>query len=549
MTGADLVVEHLKRMGVERVFTLCGNGLDPFHAACDDAGLPLVTVHNEQAAAYMAEVEGRLTRSVGVCAVSSGVAHSNALTGVVNAFYDGSPLLLITGASEQSDYGLGHFQELDQVALAAPVCKLARRVTNPRLVGHAVDEACATAVAPRPGPVHLTIPVDVFEADVPDALRPERDLSLTTVAATPAGPGLLACAATLINQSERPLIIAGSGVYYADGEGPLAAFAAAAGAPIMIPIWDRGCVSRPSPDFAGFLGPASGEPDLLRDADLLILAGARVDYRLGYLAPPAVAHDPYIIRISPDPAELAQGRPAPVALLGDPASVFSQLLESPVAAHTPWRDEAPPRAQAFRARWRCAPREIDSRMTGRALVDALAPFITDDTLFLIDGGDIGQWAHMLLGDRYPGHWLTCGASAVVGWGLPGAIAAKLRRPQSPVILLSGDGAAGFTLAELETAVRYKTPFTMIVADDAGWGIVTAGQTRKYDRPISSPLGPIQYHLAAQSFGALGALARTPQELTSAFQQSLTTDLPTLIHVPLSHCSPTTLPPQDDRAHT
>ena len=540
MTGADLVVEHLKQTGVARVFTLCGNGLDPFHAACDDAGLALVTVHNEQAAAYMAEVEGRLTRSVGVCAVSSGVAHSNALTGVVNAFYDGSPLLLISGASEQESYGLGHFQELDQVALAAPVCKLARRVTDPLLVGRAIDEACATAAASRPGPVHLTIPVDVFDADVPDSLRPTGDVSVTTHVCTPADAELIERAACLVKESRRPVIVAGSGVYYADAERPLAAFAAAAGAPIMIPIWDRGCVCRPSPDFAGFLGPASGEPDLLADADLVILAGARVDYRLGYLAAPAVADDLRVIRISADPVEIDQGRPADVALAGDPASVFNQLLEAAPAAHASWRDEARKRVEAFRARWRLAPREIDSRMTGGALVEALAPFITDDTLFLIDGGDIGQWAHMLLGDRYPGHWLTCGASGVVGWGLPGAIAAKLRHPQSPVILLSGDGSAGFTMAELEVAVRYNTTFVMVFADDGGWGIVTAGQTKKYGRAISSHLGPIRYDLVAEGFGAKGVCASNEQEVATALRDALAGDRPTVIHVPTSPCSPTTV---------
>ncbi|MDP6439345.1 MAG: thiamine pyrophosphate-binding protein, partial [Candidatus Brocadiia bacterium] len=166
MNGADIVVRRLRLLGVERVFTLCGNGLDPFHAACDRAGMELIDVHNEQAAAYMADTHARLTKSIGVCAVSSGIAHANALTGVLNSYFDGSPVLLITGSSPLTNYGLGHFQELDQVALARPVCKYAERVERVDLVRHAVDEACAAATSGRPGPVHLTIPVDVFEAEV-----------------------------------------------------------------------------------------------------------------------------------------------------------------------------------------------------------------------------------------------------------------------------------------------------------------------------------------------------------------------------------------------
>ena len=538
MTGADLAVATLRSLGVERVFTLCGNGLDPFHAACDEGGLQLVTVHNEQSAAYMAEVEGRLTRGVGVCAVSSGVAHMNALTGVVNAWYDGSPMLLVTGASEEATYGLGHFQELDQLALAAPACKLARWVTNPRLVGQAMEEACGAAVSARPGPVHLTIPVDVFEAEVEESLRPTTNRELRTDVPASGDSVCVGEGLALLARAERPLVVAGSGVYYADGEEALRRFAEATGAPIMIPIWDRGCVSEACGEFAGFLGAASGEPDLLGRADLLILAGARVDYRVGYLRPPAVREDARIIRISADADELGQGRAADAAILGDPASVFEQLSAGGIRAHDPWRKEARERVAAFRAKWREAPAEIGGQLTGRGLVEALGPCITNETLFLIDGGDIGQWAHLILGDRYPGHWMTCGASAVVGWGLPGAIAAKLRHPEKPVILLSGDGAAGFTIAELETAVRNETPFVMVIADDGGWGIVLAGQTQKYGRAISSPLGPIRYDHLAEACGARGVRARGAEEVADAVREGLAGDRPTVVHVPMAPCSPT-----------
>jgi len=540
MTGADLVVAHLQRAGVERVFTLSGNGLNPFYAACVEADLDLVDVHNEQAAAYMAEVEGRLTRRVGVCAVSSGVAHMNAMTGVVNAYFDGSPMLLITGSSEESTYGLGHFQELDQVALAGPVCKLARRVRNPNLAGRAVDEICAAATSARPGPVHLTIPVDVFEAEVETCSVPTGQRRLSTSTPAAGDPAQVAEAATFIDQATRPLIVAGSGVYYAKGEASLMAYARAACIPVMIPIWDRGCVSRPYDEFVGLLGPASGQPPLLADADLVILAGARVDYRVGYLKPPAVREDMSLIRISADPLELGQGRLADVAVPGDPASVFGQLLDSVGNSHASWCQEAQECARAFRERWLKAPVQSDSRMTGRGLVEALRPFVTDETLLLIDGGDIGQWAHMLLPDRYPGHWLTCGASGTVGWGVPGAIAAKLRYRDRPVILLSGDGAAGFTISELEVAVRNKAPFVMVIASDECWGVVAAGQMRKYGRRIATGFGPIRFDLVAEGFGARGVRADDPQAVVRSLREALSCDSPTVIQVPLTPCSPTTL---------
>jgi acetolactate synthase-1/2/3 large subunit len=177
-------------------------------------------------------------------------------------------------------------------------------------------------------------------------------------------------------------------------------------------------------------------------------------------------------------------------------------------------------------------------MTGQHLVEALRPVLTDDMIFLIDGGNIGQWAHVLLWDRYPGHWLTCGASGVVGWGLPGAIAAKLLHPDRPVLLLSGDGAIGFTIAELEIAVRHQVPIVVVVADDQAWGIVASGQKRSLGEPIASLLGPVDYAKVAQGFGARGVVVEKPQELTAAARQALASGRPTVIEVPLALLGPT-----------
>src|SRR6516164_45131 len=199
MTGADLLVSQLKAHDVPFVPTLCGNGLDPFYVACKRHGLRLVDVRNEQAAGYMADAVGRLTRRVGVCTSSSGVAHLNALTGVVNAYFDGSPMLLITGASESRTSGMGNFQDLDHVALARPVCKLAQRVDRPERIALAVHEAFAAARSGRPGPVHLNIPGDVLSAPVDESDVPRgptgseggNTVTPTSLAASAAAQGLV----------------------------------------------------------------------------------------------------------------------------------------------------------------------------------------------------------------------------------------------------------------------------------------------------------------------------------------------------------------------
>ncbi len=553
MTGADVLVRQLKAQGVAFVTTLCGNGLDPFYVACKRHGLRLVDVRNEQAAGYMADVVGRLTGRVGVCSASSGVAHVNALTGLTNAYFDGSPVLLITGASESSTAGMGNFQDLDHVALARPICKMVQRVDRAERMALAVHEAVAAAESGRPGPVHLSIASDVLRARVEAADverwlreaegRPAAGAASAKAAATPpsaADPELVREAVDVLARSQRPLVIAGSGVFYARGEEPLGRLAAAVGAPVVTPIWDRGCVRRPTPEFLGVVGAASGGPALLADADAILLAGARVDYRVDYMKPPAISAKARVIRIDREPGEMNQGVSPDVGLLGDVGVVLGQLFAEwqrrRPAPRTAWLREAQKRNAQYRARWAKAPPAPP--MTGQHLVEALRPLVTEDMIFLVDGGNIGQWAHVLLWDRYPGHWLTCGASGVVGWGLPGAIAAKLLHPDRPVLLLTGDGAIGFTIAELEPAVRHRVPIVVVVADDQAWGIVVSGQRRSLGEPIASLLGPVDYAKVAQGFGARGATARTPGELTAAAREALAAGEPTVIEVPLAILGPT-----------
>jgi acetolactate synthase-1/2/3 large subunit len=554
MNGADVLVRQLKAQGVPFVTTLCGNGLDPLYVACKRHGLRLIDVRNEQAAGYMADAVGRLTRRVGVCTASSGVAHVNALTGVVNAYFDGAPLLLITGASDSRTAGLGNFQDLDHVALARPVCKLAQRVDRPERIALAVHEAFATALSGRPGPVHLTIPGDVLQAPVKEA-DVQRLLAGTEGGKSPAGASTAAAPASpraaadpevvreavdLLARAERPLLVAGSGVFYADAEESLRNLAAAVGLPVVTPIWDRGAVSRPLPEFLGVIGAASGGPALLAEADLILLVGARVDYRVGYLRPPAVAAKARLVRFDRDPGELNQGALPDLSLLGDPSVVLKQVWEEwlrrHLSARKTWLQEAQARHRRFRARWAKLP--APPPLTGQHLVEGLRPVLGEDVIFLIDGGNIGQWAHVLLGDHYPGHWLTCGASAVVGWGLPAAIAAKLLYPGRPVLLLSGDGAIGFTIAELEIAVRHKVPIVVVVADDQAWGIVTSGQKRSLGEPIASLLGPVDYARVAQGFGARGVLVDKPDGLAPAIREAFASGQPTLIEVSIALAGPT-----------
>lgn len=533
MNGADLLACALKAQDVQWISTLCGHGLNEVYAACRRAGLRLIDVRNEQTAAYMAECWGRLSGQVGVAAVSSGVAHANALTGVVNAHFDGAPMLLLTGAGPRQTAGLGHFQDLDQVALAAPVCKYARLLEAPERIPVQVHEAFAAARSGRPGPVHLSFPMDVQEAQAaerplpPPVQRPGR---------MGADPGEIDRAAALFSRAQRPLLVAGSGVYYAGAGDALAQFAAAYAIPVVVPIWDRGCVRGGMAEFMGVVGAASGGPALLEETDLVALLGVAPDYRVGYLQSPPLAAIATALRIDAAADRLCQGRPAELAIQADPGAALEQLHEACAARQIdgfePWLREAQQRRDQFQRQ------VVEGAKRGAGLhtldlMAALQEALPADAVLIVDGGNIGQWFHQTLGrQRYPGHWLTCGASGVVGYGIAGAMAARAGFANRPVVLLSGDGAATFTLTELECAARQQLPFVMLVADDQSWGITASGHLRRYGETMSSTLGPVDFAAAAQAFGALGAQVSTRAELSAALRQGLRESLPVLIHAPI-----------------
>ncbi len=537
MTVADMLVEELQARGVRFIATLNGHGLDPLYLACRRAGMRMIDVRNEQAAAYMAEVAGRLTRSVGVCAVSGAVAHANALTGVLNAHFDGAPMLLITGITPLARLGYGDFQDFNPVPMAAPISKYARLLDAPGRVAQIVHEAFTAATTDRPGPVHLSLPIDVASAEpgAGDLMQsPLRSGEVRHCGA--ADQELIEEAARLIQSAKRPVMVAGSGVYYSHGEQTLADFVARQQIPTVIPIWDRGSVTQPIEPFLGVIGAASGGARLLPDADLVIMAGAEFDYRVGQLSPPVVRADATVIRIHADETSLRRGLESQLSIHASPATALGQLAEACARLDCPpaaeWLAEARKRRDAFRGQCIAAADKFPAGTNGRDVALAVGEVLTEETILLVDGGNIGQWFHQLLLDRMPGHWLTCGASGVVGWGLPGALAARALYPDRPVILLSGDGAFTFTVAELECASRQGLPFVAVVADDQRWGISASGQTKNYGEPLYSTLGPTRLDQVAEGFGCRGVRVEQKEAIVPALSEALAADRPTVVHVPI-----------------
>lgn len=544
MNVADALVDELLARGVRFISTLNGYGLDPLYLACQRAGMRVIDVRNEQAAGYMAEVTGRLSRSVGVCAVSGAVAHANALTGVLNAWFDGSPMLLITGITPLNRLGFGDFQDFNPVPMAAPICKYARMLDSPELVGQMVHEAFAAATSGRPGPVHLSLPIDVASTEVTaDQLFRSRARSGEVQIYGAAEDNLIDEAVKFVSRAKRPVVVAGSGVYYSRGEPSLKRFVEQQYMPVVIPIWDRGCINQPTSEFMGVVGAYSGGPRLLPDADLIILVAAEFDYRVGQLTEPIVSGDATVIRIHADASRLKQGMETNLSILGSPKTVLDQLAEAcrhaGIRPATDWLSEATKRRLQFRQKCLSTADNLPAGINGRDVVESVREMMTDETVLLVDGGNIGQWFHQLLTDRMPGEWVTCGASGVVGWGLPGAMAARVLYPDRPVILISGDGSFTFTVAELECAARQGLPLVAVVADDQRWGISATVHEKEFGRPLYSILGPTQFDKVAEGFGCRGIRIDQKDKLVPALKEALVAKTPTVIHVPIVPSCPAT----------
>lgn len=523
LTGGHLVARVLKQAGVGHVFTLCGGHILPIYEGCLDEGIQVVDVRHEQAAAHAADAYARLTRGVGVAMVAPGPGVTDAVTGVANAHAARSPLLLIGGAAPLALRGLGALQEMEQVALLRPVTKGAWSVPETRQIPEVLTTAIRTALSGRPGPVFVEIPVDLLMTSIEDRLAPipERYVHRPRPAADAAG---LAALERALVSAERPVIVAGGGVWWDDAAKALAVFAERAGVPVFMNGAGRGALPTTHPNaFAQARGMALGA------ADLVIVLGAPLDFRLGYGRPPTFAGDARVVMVDADPAELGRNRPLDVALAGDLDVILRQALEvvpAGLAARVaPWL--AAVRARETESRQRldgfCASSEAP--VSHYRLAAEIARAVTPDTIVIGDGGDVVGCASKVVALHRPGQWLDPGPLGCLGVGPPFALAAKLLHRDQRVLLVAGDGAFGLNGMEMETAVRFGLPLTCVVGNDGGWGQIRNPQLSFYGeaRAVATSLPVTRYDLMVEALGGRGVLVREPGEIGPALARALASD--------------------------
>jgi acetolactate synthase I/II/III large subunit len=533
--GGEHVVDAARAAGVSTVFTLSGGHIFPVYdaavggkerveAAADrltaemDGPLRLVDTRHEQTAVFAAEATGRLTRTPGFAAVTAGPGVTNAVSAITTAWFNATPMVVLGGRSADSRWGDGSLQELDQPPILAPVTKEAwttHEVTAIRADG---DRAFATAASVRTGPVFWDIPIDVIFDQAPRESRPPAVVS----GAGEPDPDLLVRSRSLLAEARRPVLILGSGVWMADAVEEARALVVARDLPVIANGMGRGIIPSSDPHLVTRARSAA-----FAEADLVIVVGTPLDFRLGY----GLFGDPPARVIHIIDAEKDRSTSSAVActVVGDLRTALTALADGP-AGDAAWETRLHDVASAARAGDRDAMTADRAPINPARIYGELLPRLTGDAVVIGDGGDFVSFAGKYVEPDQPGRWLDPGPYGCLGTGPGYALAAGLVHPQSPLFLLLGDGAAGFSLMDVDTLVRHRIPAVMIVGNNAGWALEKHPMRLFYGYDVIAELAPTRYDEIVISLGGGGETVTEPAQIGPAIDRAMASGIPYLVNV-------------------
>jgi len=535
ITGGQMVVRALQKENVSHIFGIGGGHLAPIYDAVIDSDFTLHDTRHEQAAVMMADAWARASGQPGLALVTAGPGFTNAVTGIANARMANVPLVVISGAVATDMVGRLDLQEIPQIEAITPLVKWSRRVTAASSIPEAVAEAFYQARSGNPGPVYLEIPADVL-----GSMEDESGLKFNGPRLgikSGAEPGAIRSALDLLSRSKKPVLVAGSGVWFSRAMDKLQSFVERAGVPVLTMAMGKGAVSDQHPlCFGPGLAFRPGAAlTALTQSDLVFLLGTRINLFLafGRLFSPEAK----IIHACIDPGEIHRNRKADVAMVGDADKILSQLLEALPAGINP-RNFQPWVAQLQKA-------AADSNANARPQIESdqvpihplrlcheLDQFLAEEDFLCIDGGDTSVWMNMVRTNTRPGHTLESGLFGCLGVGLPYAVAVQLLNPGSRVAVIVGDGAVGFNFLEFHTMLRLGLPVVAVVNNDQAWGMVRHSQMLRYgkDRTIGVDLGYVPYHKMVDALGGYGEEVTEPSQIRAALDRAFASGKPSLINV-------------------
>lgn len=520
------MVRSLKSEGVELIFSLTGHSIDLIYDACIDEGIRIIDCRHEQAAAHMADAWTRITGRPGVVVVTDQPGVVAMVAGMRNA--ERSPVIAIAGKSSFSDLDTGAHTEMDQLDLVRPLVKWGRTVYETRRIPEYISMAFRHALAGRPGPAYLDIPLDVMEKSVDEdkALYPKNHRTENR----PQGdPKAIQKAVELLLEAKRPLVIAGSGVWWAQAGGELRELVEMAGLPFILRPKARGCVPE---DHPLFVGPASAGT---KRADVVLAVGIRFDGLSGLGQASRFDEKVRIIQIDIEGSTIGQNRPIEVGIIGDARLVLRQMAEKARdktgwSKEPAWVGECRTEYQKWRERVEAAAASNTVPIHPARLWAEVRGFLDREAIVAVDGGLTGTYCRRVFNAYYPGRLLDHGPHAQLGSSIPFGIAAKLARPQNQVLICLGDGAFGISGMEFDTAVRHHVPVVAVIANNGCWGVCYHRQKRLFGREVGVQLGFTRYDRVVEALGGYGEWVEKPEDIRPALQRAFASGIPACVNV-------------------
>jgi acetolactate synthase I/II/III large subunit len=525
--GGHLVAEVLAGEGVSNLFTLSGGHIAPIYDGCVDAGLRIVDFRHEQSAAHAADGWARVTLQPGVAAVTAGPGVTDAVTGIANAMYANSPVLVLSGKNPVFEFGMGSLQEMDQVTLVSSITKWAATCYDVRRLPDFTATALRHATSGRKGPVFLDVPLDVQFSPAPsDATRPHH---YRTEARPQGDPDLVRRAVRALSEAERPIVFAGAGVRWSGAHHQLRELAGVLKAPVFLNSLGRGCLPPDDPSFF-----SAARRFALGRADVVLALGVDWDFRLGF-GRRGFAEDVTVIQVDVDGVHIGRNRPVDVGIVGDPGRVIEQLLDAGLGSveEPHWTGEVRAEEQRLLNEAKAGMESDAAPIHPQRFAREIRDFLDQDAIVVGDGGDIVGITASVIQARHPGHWLDPGPFGTLGVGPGFAIAAKLAKPDKQVLIVYGDGSFGLNAMEFESAIRQKIPFVGIIGNDGAWGQIKVAQEALYgagNAPASELDPEAPYHRMVEGLGGYGEKVTSPDQIGPALRRAFDSGVAACLNV-------------------
>ena len=507
--AGEHVALALKRAGVSHLFTLNGGHIWPVLTGATEHGIRLVDVRHEQSAAFAAEGWAKVTRECGVAAVTAGPGVTNSTSALAQALGNDSPLFVIGGRAPIARWGMGSLQEMDHVEVVRSLTKKAVTVTSAEDAYATAAECVRTALSRRTGPVFMDVPIDVFfsAADLPEATE-----HLTADPGPPPDHEQLREAARALREAKRPVVIAGGGVWWAHAEDELRGLVEAGRLPLTVNGMARGMLPPSHPLFF-----SRARSKALREADVALVLGARLDFRLNFGQPPVFGEQTRVVPFDVDSGNLK--------------TAIAWLASEAGGGHDGWVGDLRYTEAVARKRDEVMTSSASSPVHPARLIAEVERYADRDAIIVGDGGDFVSFAGRLVERDQPGLWIDPGPFGCLGSGPGYAMAAKLARPDRQVVLLSGDGAFGFAAMEFDTMVRHRVPVVCVVGNNGIWALEKHPMLSMLGTSIAADLGQgTRYDKVVEALGGYGEMVDRPDAIRPALERAFKSGLPACINV-------------------